>query len=113
MASRDTLDNRIDAWKDQAKDQQDTGRDAGTWGGNYGQVLRGGEKPTDQAEPGPDLGAQLKSDGWIDVYTAPEGRGWVATFEADEAGALYRRTVSSHEGGPLVETAWEPWEVQI
>lgn len=110
MASRDVLDNRIDPWKDQYKDQQQGWRATSSTTGNFGQVLRGGGRPSDQPVDGPTLGAQLINDGWIDVYEAPNGFGWRATFEANEAGTLYRRSVSQHESEPLVETAWVLYE---
>ena len=106
MASRDVLDNRLDVFKDAAKDGQDTGRGLGTWGPNYGQVLRGNGRPSDQPNDGPQMPANLRNDAWIDVYDAPNGFGWALTAEADEAGTLYRKTIFSHEGGPLVESNW-------
>jgi len=105
MATRDVLDNRIDVWKDQYKDDQGVWRSAQSTTGNYGQVLRGNVRPSDQPADGPLLSATLRDDGWIDVYEAPNGFGWSATFEADE-GTLYRRSLSVHEDGPIVETAW-------
>jgi len=108
MATRDVLDNRIDVWKDQYKDNQGVWRSAQSTTGNYGQVLRGNVRPSDQPADGPLLPATLRNEGWIDVYEAPNGFGWRATFEADE-GTLYRRTASVHEDGPIVETAWAEW----
>jgi len=115
MASRDVLDNRIDVWKDQYKDNQGIWRSAQSTTGNYGQVLRGDLRPSDQPADGPLLGPTLRNEGWIDVYEEPAngphggGFGWVATFEADE-GTLYRRTVAVHEDGPIVETEWVEYE---
>ena len=106
MASRDVLDNRIDVFKDAAKDGQDNGRGNGTWGPGYGQVLRANGRPSDQAEDGPQLPANLKNDAWIDVYQSTAGFGWMMNVEADEAGIIYRKVLTSHEGGPIVETAW-------
>jgi hypothetical protein len=106
MASRDTLDNQIDVFKDQAKEGQETGRGLGTWGLNYGQVLRGNGRPSDQPEDGPQLPAQLKDDAWISVYESPQGFGWFLTAEADESGTLYHKTVTSHEGSDPVVSGW-------
>ena len=112
MASRDVLDNRIDVWKDQYKDNQGVWRANQSTTGNYGQVLRGNIRPSDQPADGPLLPATLRNDGWIDVYEAPNGFGWRATFEADE-GTLYRRTLGVHEDGPIVETSWVVYEEPI
>ena len=106
MATRDTLDNLLDVWKDAYKDGQNSGRASGTWGSNYGQVLRGNGRPSDQTEDGVLLPANLKDDGWIDVYEAPNGFGFRATFEADEAGTLYTKSLTSHEGGAFVISEW-------
>ena len=112
MASRDVLDNRIDVWKDQYKDNQKSWRTSSSTTGNYGQVLRGNVRPSDQPADGPLLPATLRNEGWIDVYEAPNGFGWRATFEADE-GTLYRRSLSVHEDGPIVETDWVVYEEVI
>ena len=115
MPTRDVMDNRIGVWKDQYKDNQGVWRANQSTTGNYGQVLRGNVRPSDQPADGPLLPATLRNEGWIDVYEAPSnaptgaGFGWIATFEADEAGTLYRRTASVHEDGPIVETAWAEW----
>ena len=106
MADRDTLDNRIDVWKDAYKDGQNEGRAASTWGSNYGQVLRGNGRPSDQAEDGVLLPANLRDEGWINVYEAPNGFGFEAVFEADEAGTVYHKTLKSHEGGAFVVSEW-------
>ncbi len=106
MATRDVMDNRIDVYKDALKDAQTTSRAGGTWGANYGQVLRGGGRPSDQPNDGPTIPANLKNDARIDVYESPTGFGWSLTVEAVEAGTLYHKTLTSHEDGPLVESAW-------
>jgi len=106
MATRAVLDNRINAAKNGHMLEQSSGRATGTWGNGYGQVLRGNGRPSDQAEDGPQLPANLKNDAWIDVYQSTAGFGWMMNVEADEAGVIYRRVITSHEGGPLVETAW-------
>ena len=112
MASRDILDNRIDPWKDQYKDQEQFWRQTLSTTGNFGQVLRGNQRPSDQPEDGPALPPTLDDEGWVDVYEAPNGFGWIAPFEADE-GTLYHRTVSQHEDGSLVETEWEIFTNEI
>ncbi len=109
MATRDVLDNRIDVWKDVHKDEQTLGRASGTWGSNYGQMLRGNVRPSDQPEDAPLLPPQLKDEGWVDVKEAPNGFSWQATFEATEDVDVYRRTLGSHEDGPLTETPWVLW----
>lgn len=115
MATRDVLDNRIDVWKDQYKDDQGVWRANSSTTGNYGQVLRGNGRPSDQPLDGPPLSPGLRADGWIDVYEEPAngphggGFGWTAWFEADE-GTLYRRSLSVHEDGPIVETGWEVYD---
>jgi len=106
MASRDVLDERIDVWKDAYKDGQNEGRAARTWGDGFGQVLRGNGRPSDQAEDGVLLPANLKNDGWINVYEAPNGFGFEAYFEAEEAGTVYHKFLTSHEGGAFVESEW-------
>jgi hypothetical protein len=113
MASRDTLDNRLDAYKDQAKTEQNDGRGNKTWGYSFGQVLRENGRPSDQPEDGPQLPALLKSDAWIDVYESPAGFGWMLVAEADEAGTLYRKSLTSHEGGEFVESAWEVFVPEV
>ena len=109
MASRDVMDNRIDVWKDAHKDEQQLWRITLSTTGNYGQMLRGNVRPSDQPEDGPLLPPQLKDEGWIDVYEAPNGFGWRATFEATEDDDVYYRTLGSHEDGPLTETPWVLW----
>ena len=106
MATRDTQDNRIDVYKDVLKDGQTTSRAFGTWGSNYGQVLRGGGRPSDQPNAGPEIPANLKNDSWINVYEAPNGFGFSFVVEADEAGTVYHKTLKSHEGGAFVESEW-------
>lgn len=109
MATRDVMDNRIDVWKDVYKDDQQLWRVTMSTTGNYGQVLRGNGRPSDQLEDGPLLPPLLKDEGWIDVYEAPDGFGWTAWFEATEGADVYHRTLGSHEDDPLVETAWVLW----
>lgn len=109
MASRDVLDGHLDNFKDQLKDGQDAGRAASRWGRGYGQVLRGNVRPSDQAEDGPQLPANLKNDARIDVYEATNGFGWSIIAEAGDGG---KKTGTSHEGGPLIFGPWvEPIEV--
>jgi len=111
-------DGVITGWTAGGKLEQTTERGNGKWGSNYGQVLKGGGRPSDQAEDGPALPAnpQVAADARIDVYQAPNGFGWTAYFEAEEAGAIrWFRTVTVHENGPLVETDWAlvPEEVPV
>ncbi len=106
MATRDVMDERIDVWKDHYKDlQREWRRDQSTTG-NYGQVIRGNVRPSDQPEDGPQLPANLKDEGRVDVKETPDGFGWWATFDAQDDGVDYERTVGSFEDGPLVETPW-------
>ena len=111
-ASRDVMDNRIDVWKDAHKDGQKDWRRDKSRTGNYGQVLRGNGRPSDQIEDGVQLPASLKDEGVINVYEQPAnapggaGFGWTAVFDAFDGGFPYQRTIGSFEDGPLVETPW-------
>lgn len=104
--SRNATDGLINGWKHSHKVAQASWRGSGSRQ-NFGQVLRGGVKPSDQPVDAPALPNNPNADAWIDVYEAPNGYGWVATFIATDAGKDWWRTVSVHEDGPLVETAWE------
>ena len=112
-ASRNVMDIRIDVWKDAYKDgQRDWRRDTSATG-NYAQVLRGNVRPGDQEDDGPQLPANLKDEGVINVYEQPAnapggaGFGWTAVFDADEGGTSYQRTLGVFEDGAIVETAWQ------
>jgi hypothetical protein len=102
MLSRAAMDGNINGWKNSHKSAQAAHRVAN---GHYGQVLRGGGQPSDQAVPGPAL-PNPHADSEVHVYDGPNGRGWVGVFWAEEAGTTYTRTVTCHEDGPLVETDW-------
>ena len=105
--AKNATDGLINGWKNSHKTQQGTWRSA-HGNKNYGQRLRGGLKPSDQADDAPLLPNNPNLDAWIDVYEAPNGFGWKATFEAVENPGAVRwfRTVSCHEGGALVESSW-------
>jgi hypothetical protein len=108
MATRAVLDNQINAaFRSLMLSDQSNGLAARTWGDNYGQVLRDGGRPSDQPNDGPTIPAPLKHDAWVNVYTAPNGRGFEIVVEADEGGTLYQKTLRSHEGGDFVESDWE------
>ena len=107
MATRNVQDNKLNAaFRSGMLGDQTADRASRKHGKNYGQVLRGGLRPSDQPNDGPALPANLKNDAWIDVYEAPNGFGWTLTVEAVEAGITYHKTLTSHEDGPLVESAW-------
>lgn len=103
--SRAATDGLITGWKASHKLAQTAWRGQGRRN-NYGQVLRGGGKPADQAVAGPSLPATPNIDAWIDVYERPDGYGWVAYFVTTDTGQDWIRSVSCHEDGPLVETGW-------
>ena len=103
MATRDVIEGRLDVFWDHLKDGQDEGRALGRWGRNYGQVLRGNGRPSDQPANGPQLPANLKDDAWIDVYEAPNGFGFSITGEADDGGT---KTYTCHENGDVVKGPW-------
>jgi len=105
--SRLATDGVINGRKNQHKLDQTAWRGRGKRN-NYGQVLKGGGRPSDQPVDGPSLPLNplVAADARIDVYEAPNGYGWVATFEAEEAAVRYSRTVASHEDRALVETGW-------
>lgn len=106
---KNATDGVINGWKNSRKLGQTSWRGKGVRN-NYGQVLKGGGKPSDQPEDGPELpnNPAVAEDAKIDVYEAPNGYGWVATFEAVENPGAVRwfRTVAVHEDGPLVESDW-------
>lgn len=110
--NKNATDGQINGWKHSHKGAQALWRQ--THRVNC-QVLRGGGKPSDQTETIPNaLPANPNVDARIDVYEGPTGKGWVATFFAEENdNSKWFRTVSSHEDGALVETDWAPVPEEI
>jgi hypothetical protein len=112
MATRDVMDNRIDVWKDQYKDNQTPWRQNSSDTGNYGQVLRGNVRPSDQRLDGPPLPNNLKDEGAVNVYEQPAsapggaGFGWTAVFDVSEGATDYTRTLGVFEDGDIVQTDW-------
>jgi hypothetical protein len=99
------MDERIDVWWDGYKDLQGFWRrDHG--GKNFGQVLIGNVRPSDQEDDGPQLTPGLRDYTEIDVYEAPDGFGWRATFYALEGVTSYLRTMTVHEDNDPVFTPW-------
>jgi hypothetical protein len=105
MLTRNATDGFINGWKAAHHAAQASWR-AAHGGGNYAQVLLDNARPSDQADDGPPLPGNPNVPAWTDVYQSPAGFGWRSTFRASDAGVTYRRTVSSHEDGPIVETDW-------
>jgi hypothetical protein len=103
-------DGVIAGWKTSHRLEQTAWRRPGRVGNNYGQVLRGGGRPSDQPLDGPGLplNPEVKADARIDVYESPDGFGWLAIFEAVENPGAVRwfRTVGSFMDEPLVESVW-------
>jgi hypothetical protein len=104
------MDARIDAWEQSALADQTDGRQNGTWGLNYGQVLILNGRPSDQPNDGPQFPTNLEVYSVMNVYEAPNGFGWFSQHEADEAGQLYLKTVLSHEDGPLQKSDWVEYD---
>ena len=103
--TRVAMDGVISGWKNSQKVNQAAWRTA-RGGKNYGQVLPGGARPSDQADDGPVMPNNPNADAWCDVYQAPNGFGWTAWFRAEDGGKVWLRSVGCHEDGPLVETSW-------
>lgn len=104
--TRVATDGLINGWKASHKGAQAAWRGQGR-GRNYGQVLPGGVRPSDQAVDGPALPNNPNLRAWIDVYERPDGFGWIAYFVATDTGQDWVRTISSHETAALVvETGW-------
>ncbi len=106
MASRDVMDNRIDAWENAYKLLETDWRANDSTTGNYGQVLRGNIRPYDQPVDGPHLPNNLTDEGDINVYEAPNGFGWFAVFDAEEGSDSWIKTISVHEDGPIIQSEW-------
>lgn len=108
MLSRVATDGLINGWKNSHKVAQAAWRGQGRRN-NYGQVLPGGVKPSDQTVDGPVLPNNPNTFAWTDVYERPDGYGWISYFIATDTGQDWIRSVSCHEDGPLVETDWVPY----
>lgn len=105
VLSRVATDGLINGWKNSNKLAQTAWRGQGH-GRNYGQVLPGGVRPSDQPVGGPTMPNNPNTLAWMDVYEAPDGFGWIAYFVATDTGQDWIRSVRSHEDAALVETAW-------
>lgn len=108
MPSRDVMDNRINAERNRVRAEQNAG--AGSWGSAhpmYGQTLVGGGQPTDQTNPGPDLGAQLRDFARIDVEEGPGLVAWGIAAEAEEGGNYWFKYVRWRQSTQdFEETEW-------
>jgi hypothetical protein len=94
MASRDTIDNRLDIWKDALKDAVENDRQPS---GKYTYRARGSAV----------IPAQLRDDVEVFEYgDAPGQHGFEARAWAEESGTTYLKTLTSHEGAGFIESTW-------
>jgi len=67
--------------------------------GRYGQVLKGGGKPSDRAR---DFGSLLNLPGnvdwWIDEYEGPDGKGWILRAELIQGFTRSTLSIDSRAG---------------